>query len=292
MVVISNDLEDPMSVKKMSFEEIKNNKDHFLEVYGLKNIFSSSCCSWDDLIEIGEDFEKKRDKEYFDIIQRYIVEISAFENVHSYRYRIKRTDSLLAKIIKKSVQREEKITKDNYFREISDLLGIRILYIFKEDYWSIHKQLMSKYKDQLVENVHLKLRDGDDEKTYEDLMKKYDIKIEKNVTYRSIHYTINSAISNISQSPKLEIQTRTIFEEGWSEINHKLVYKKSNSENAHLEKSSRILSELVGSCDAIGSLMKYLYDEINDKQKNDIGFDSSKETSDSIGETIRRFLMQ
>lgn len=164
---------------KMSFDEIKADKDKFLEIYGLVDMFKECGYTWDELIEIGEDYNSKRDSVFFDLIQNFIIEISKFTDVHSYRYRIKETDSLIAKIIRKGKSREEKITIDNYYSEITDLLGIRILYIFKEDYWSVNKQLMEKYKPQLAENIHLKLRDGDDEKTYQSLLDSYDLVVEK-----------------------------------------------------------------------------------------------------------------
>lgn len=275
---------------KMTFEEIKTDKEKFLDQYGIRDAFGKSGYSWEELLAIGEDYSSKRDGEYFEIIQRYIAAISTFKNVHSYRYRIKTTDSLLAKVVKKSACKGKKITRQNYFKEISDLLGIRILYIFKEDYWPIHQQLMDAYGDQMAENVHLKLRDGDDEKTYELMLKKDDIKVEKNKAYRSIHYTIYADSTNIKDSPKLEIQTRTIFEEGWSEINHKLVYKKGSSSSLNLERTSGILSELVGSCDAVGSLMKYIYDEGVSPQSN-ASVPSENVEADKIGDAIRKFLM-
>lgn len=275
---------------KMTFEQIKNNKEEFLSVYGLKDKFKDCCCTWNELMAIGEDFEVKRNNDYFDLLNKYIVEISKFDNVHSYRYRIKSTDSLLAKIITKSAKKKEHITLDNYFCEISDLLGIRILYVFKEDYWSVHKQIMDCYKKRFAENIHLKLRDGDDEKTYEKLLSSRDVQVEKNMVYRSIHYTIYADPSNIEHSPKIEIQTRTIFEEGWSEINHKLVYKKGMVSNPNLEKTSCILSELVGSCDAIGTLMKYLYDEgITSQPLSETG---ECDSTDRIGEAIRKLMLK
>lgn len=57
----------------------------------------------------------------------------------------------------------------------------------------------------------------------------------------------------------IEIQTRSIFEEGWSEINHKLLYKKEYfdiAEEALLKKTSSVLSSLAGDCDTLGDLMK------------------------------------
>ncbi|MDE5605364.1 MAG: RelA/SpoT domain-containing protein [Eubacterium sp.] len=280
---------------KMSFDEIKDNKDKFLETYGLVDMFKECGYTWDELIEIGEDYNSKRDSVFFNLIQNFIVEISKFTDVHSYRYRIKETDSLIAKIIRKGKSREEKITIDNYCSEITDLLGIRILYIFKEDYWSVNKQLMDKYKPQLAENIHLKLRDGDDQKTYQSLLSAYDVVVERNEAYRSIHYTIYSDPNNIISNPKIEIQTRTIFEEGWSEINHKLVYK--NNSFPEIEKVSNILSELVGSCDTVSGLMQYLYNRVKDdngtsKMVDDLdGKVNMLDTgNDSIGDVIRKFL--
>lgn len=288
---------------EMSFEEIKGNRDGFLALYNVSDEFAQNKISWDELLRIGEDFEQKRQEkgEFFQIIQRYIAEISKFENVHSYRYRIKKTGSLLAKIIKKSVHRQEKITVQNYFREITDLLGIRILYVFKEDYWPVHTQIMAAYKDQLVEDICLKLKAGDDESIYAEILNGYpNVKVEENKLYRSIHYTLNANTNNITQSPKLEIQTRTIFEEGWSEINHKLVYKKGKDDGQSLKRISTILSELVGTCDTIGGLMKYVYDqgvESNSSSsarhvEESCGDLDKNLASDPVGDAIRRFLLK
>lgn len=237
----------------MTFDEIKANKDQFLRINDIEKQFAESGYSWDTLIEIGIDYER-RQPELFKIIHQYIGEISQFENVHSYRYRIKSTESLLAKIIRKY----KGLTADNYYKKITDLLGIRILYIFKSDYLSIHHQIMKRYGDQKAEDIRLKLRDGDDQITYEDIIKSGEVKVERNNIYRSIHYTFYASPKNIKNSPKIEIQTRTIFEEGWSEIDHKLVYKVSSEMKNQLEAMSRVLSDLVGTCDSIGSLMKYM----------------------------------
>ncbi len=259
--------------KKMTFDEIKSNKDLFLETYNIAKEFEKSGYKWEDLMMIGYDYEQRYDS-FFSTIQKFIAEISKFKDVHSYRYRIKSTDSLLVKIIKKY----SGVTKDNYIEKITDLLGIRILYIFKSDYFSIHKQIMQNYGNQKTENIHLKLKEGDDESTYKDMLEKEDVKIEKNNAYRSIHYTFFSSTKNINNSPKIEIQTRTIFEEGWSEIDHKLVYKQDKE--SHLQFVSHILSDMVGTCDALGSLMQYL-------SKSQ---DNSVPKEGEIGEIIKRFL--
>lgn len=75
---------------------------------------------------------------------------------------------------------------------------------------------------------------------------------------------------------------RRIFEEGWSEINHKLLYKKNNlslNEEVLLEQASSILSSLAGDCDTLGELMAHIVD-----RKEDVDF--IKDSSDLNGHTI------
>lgn len=57
---------------------------------------------------------------------------------------------------------------------------------------------------------------------------------------------------------KVEIQTRSIFEEGWSEINHKLLYKKKLPKEIEKEmlNISDILATMAGTCDRLGELLK------------------------------------
>lgn len=127
--------------------------------------------------------------------------------------------------------------------------------MFKSDYLPLHKLLISKYKKNFCEKPQVKLRKGDDQSIYQGLV---NVEFQNGVDYRSIHYTIR----HISQDGLLipvEIQTRSIFEEGWSEINHKLLYKREYSdiaEKALLKKTSSVLSSLAGDCDTLGDLMK------------------------------------
>lgn len=100
--------------------------------------------------------------------------------------------------------------------EITDIIGIRALYVFKN------------------------------------------VEFQNGVDYRSIHYTIRHVNHEGILIP-IEIQTRSIFEEDWSEINHKLLYKREYSdiaEKALLIKTSSVLSSLAGDCDTLGDLMK------------------------------------
>lgn len=292
-----------MDKKDMTYSEIQADKEAFLRKYGVTEIFPRCGISWETLMEIGDDYETKcygdgREiqeyrGDYFKVIQSHIAKIASFENVHSYRFRIKKTGSLLAKIIRKSTERGGAYTAENYFHKITDLLGIRILYVFKEDYWSVHQQIMGEYENQLAQDISIKLKEGDDEEMYERLLREYsNVRVDKNETYRSIHYTLYAKKTDIDAYPRLEIQTRTIFEEGWSEINHKLVYKKG-PENQGLKRTSVVLSSMVGACDNIGLLMKSLYD--TGVRCDGSGLECDGNTSgeeDNVVQVIRNFLRQ
>lgn len=270
-----------MEREDMTFDEIIKDQQKFLSQYEVSDKFNQSKVSWETLMEIGNDYEQKcygsgREHqvykgEYYELIQSHIAKIASFKNVHTYRFRIKKTGSLLAKIIRKSIEHGEEYTVDNYMNKITDLMGIRILYIFKEDYWPVHEQIMSEYENVLAQDINLKLKKGDDKNIYEKLLRRHsNVRIDENETYRSIHYTIYAKKNERNCIPRIEIQTRTIFEEGWSEINHKLVYKQ-NVNNDGLNKTSDVLSSMVGACDSIGMLMKMLHDNIaldNDSSEN------------------------
>lgn len=271
---------------KMNFDEIQNNKNVFLEKYDLKEElgkYEKLGGSWDELIKIGKEYEGKSGA-YLKKIKEIIDTISKFQNVHSYRYRLKETDSLIKKIVVKSVKKGKLINTSNYLTEITDLLGIRILFIFKEDCFPVHTQIMDAFGGQLAESVRIKLRDGDDQNYYSEIIKQSGAVVEKNI-YRSIHYTIYSNKNNTEEA-KIEIQTRTIFEEGWSEINHQLVYKNVADKYEVLKNASDVLNGLVGNCDKIGSMMKIMHDEYINKLNSEGSADISDNVSAKTVEDV------
>jgi len=282
-------------LKKMEFADIKENKHLFLTNYNIREDFEASGCDWDCLMAIGEDFESRRSG-YFEAVQKYITDIAKFPQIHSYRYRVKETGSLIKKIITKTCTKQETINVDNYRVKITDLVGIRVLYVFKSDYYPIHEKIWEKYEHQKAENIHIKLREGDDKSIYKEVLKN-DPMIELNSTYRSIHYTLYINEKDLYDA-RLEIQTRSIFEEGWSEINHKLVYKnKGVADYLILNEASRILSALVGDCDSLGELMKNIHSEylqkLSDKEKSHVDDEIPRRDNsddDILSEVLQRFI--
>ena len=240
----------------------------FFKTYDNEEAFYQSGLSWETLVEIEKDYRDKLPK-FQSIAVEYVNQISVLPEVHSVRFRLKDVEHLIEKIIRKAVEYEEtdiEFNKDTYLIEITDIIGIRALYVFKSDYLPLHKSIIANYKRNFCEKPQVKLREGDDKKIYKGLR---NVEFQFDVDYRSIHYTVRHTDSEGIMVP-IEIQTRSIFEEGWSEINHKLLYKKSNinfAEAIVLKQASSILSSLAGDCDTLGDLMKTISEH---EEENDI----------------------
>lgn len=237
-----------------------------------KEDFQKSGVQWKTLKAIKKAY-KDRVKQYEKIALGYVEELSSFENVHTVRYRVKDVDHLLEKIIRKTLEGEDDITVDNYAEKITDIVGIRVLYVFKSDWKRLHEEINKRYGEKFSQNPEIKLRDGDADEPYRGIR---NIEIKKGM-YRSIHYTLrhisyDENSGNEICKVKVEIQTRSIFEEGWSEINHKLIYKKDLSEDIRdkMVEISSILCTLSGECDQIGELLRAYKAEESSREKNDL----------------------
>ena len=202
--------------------------------------------TWDELEEIAEDFEAKRD-EHQNTIKVYAEALHKCSGVHSLSYRVKDTRHLIEKIIRKNpeyLERGDSISKENYEKNITDLMGIRILLMFKEDWLSVHEYIMEHYEEELAELPFAYVREGDDIHLYEGK-----IEIKKTRPYRSVHYVIRT-----KQGLGIEIQVRTLYEEAWSEIDHRLRYP-YNLKNEMLTNYINLMNRLTGMGDEMGTFI-------------------------------------
>ncbi len=211
--------------------------------------------------------------------------------VHSIRCRIKDKDHLIEKIIRnyyKNPDKYQKINVDNYYKIITDLIGVRIIILNKHDWREIHENLLDifhniperyavrpediitnydKYekeanqKDHELENSYhaekpvVYVTSRDDKRIYQDSNLKVDNSKEH---YRSIHYVVRYG------AVYFEIQVRTIFEEGWLEFDHRIKYP-YDQDNKKKKEFAGILSSLAVSADGLISF----YDEMDFKQEID-----------------------
>jgi len=182
---------------------------------------------------------------------KWIVETLIFnsEKIHSVRYRQKNPERLIAKIIRKSIEDNTRIINlSTYKKEITDLVGIRILHLIKEDWESIDKFIRENY--EFGEDPIIYYRKGDDIENY----KGKGFKLEEHPKhYRSIHYLIK-VNPNKKNHLIAEIQVRTLNEEVWSEIDHTIRYPEKKVHSL-IEDQLTILNRVSGSADEIGSFV-------------------------------------
>ena len=207
--------------------------------------FRESRLTWEELDQIAEDFDSKRD-EHQNTVKRYAEVLQKCDGVHSLSYRVKDTSHLVEKIIRKNpkyIEEGDSLSKDNYESKITDLMGIRILLLFKEDWLSVHDYIMKKYQDALFEPPFVYVRPGDSKLLYEGKLKI----LEKE--YRSVHYVLKT-----EHGYGVEVQVRTLYEEAWSEIDHKLRYPYDMT-NEMLSNYLKIMNNLTGMGDEMGTFL-------------------------------------
>ena len=130
--------------------------------------FRDSRLTWEELEEIADDFKPKRN-EHQNTVKRYAEESQKCSDVHSLSYRVKSTSHLVEKIIRKNgeyLDRGESLSRENYEKYITDLMGIRILLLFKSDWLLVHDYLMERYEDILMDAPFAYIRRGDDDSLY------------------------------------------------------------------------------------------------------------------------------
>lgn len=226
----------------------KKQQDDFCKEFNISSDkFRKSRLTWDELDQIAEDFEELKRNEHQDTVKKYAEVLQKCFGVHSLSYRVKDTKHLIEKIIRKNpeyLKSGDSISKENYKYKIMDLMGIRILLLFKEDWLFVHKFIMEQYGKMLIEPPFAYVREGDSTNLYDGV-----VEVKKTKPYRSVHYVIKT-----DKGFGIEIQVRTLYEEAWSEIDHKLHYP-YNLTNEILTNYLNIMNRLTGMGDEMGTFI-------------------------------------
>lgn len=260
-------------------------KNLFLKKYNIElEEFEEAGLTWNEVEAIHEDYSSFKTE--LEPTANYIVErIRNVETVHSTKMRIKDPDHLIEKIIRKNKSSENKIDINNYKTSITDLIGIRALHLFKEDWKTIHEHIKKTW--DLNEKPKANIRDGDDDKLFEEAGCEI---VRHPLGYRSVHYLVESKPSK--DTIVAEIQVRTIFEEGWSEVDHKIRYPYEIG-NTMLEGYLKVFNRLAGNADEMASFIVLLKNEVNNmKQKYEIEIEQNKEIITNLKSEIDKLKIE
>lgn len=239
-------------------------KNKFLKEFSIsEEYFSDTGLQWKQLEEIYDDYikivpflEKKADEFTFKLIDS--------KAVHSVRRRVKKPSHLIEKIIRKGKKYSEKnINVNNYKKIITDLIGVRVLHLSKEDWMEVHKEILNNW--EVAETPQVNIRPGD---YNTELLKKTlsNLNCELIIRehgYRSVHYLIENYIQEINEIVYTEMQVRTVFEEAWSEIDHIIRYP-YDLNNPILNEYLSIFNRIVGSADEMGTFIKNLKSTVSE----------------------------
>ena len=250
-------------------------KNTFLAEYCLSDAdLAEAKISWDELALIHAEYEKLEQhlrelgKSFID---EYLYDIET-AGIHSYRYRTKAAGHLLEKVVRKKRENPEKfgpLDHTNFYKFVTDLIGIRVFFLYREDWIHFHRYITGRFENDPGQYVADRLRDFDEDPDHAYIAERpkvykragdtkiYDgaqIDIITNGIYRSLHYTIKY------KGYYVEIQGRTLFEEGWSEIDHDIVYKESEDDEM-LRDYSRLLNRLSGLADDMSSYFRRMKHE-------------------------------
>jgi len=188
-----------------------------------------------------------------------------FPIIHSIKSRLKDSDHLRDKLERK-LAKGVIIGPDNLFSEITDLIGLRILHIYQDQFPMIHKEIVDYIAEgdwAFVEDPKAMTWDPESQKMYYEL----GIQTELRETYyTSVHYVIkpnNSRANHIC----CEIQVRTLFEEIWGEVDHTINYPHP-TEDVACKEQLRVLSKLVSTGTRLAdSIFRTLNDHKQKEQK-------------------------
>ena len=230
--------------------------------------------TWEELEVIAKEYEKLEGhlrnlgKEF---IYEYLYDIDK-AGIHSYRYRTKSLGHLLEKIIRKRKENPEKfqlLDHTNYYKLMTDLVGIRVFFLYREDWVHFHRYITTMFENDPENYIVDRLADFDENPEHYYIAERpkvykrpgdshiYDadlIDIKADGIYRSLHYIIKY------KGYYIEIQGRTLFEEGWSEIDHDIVYP-YHQDDEMLKDFSKLLNRLSGMADEMSSYFRRIKQE-------------------------------
>jgi ppGpp synthetase/RelA/SpoT-type nucleotidyltranferase len=168
--------------------------------------------------------------------------------VHSVKYRLKTPEHLRKKLVRKHYQCETEgrpfpYTVENLFSKVGDLGGYRILHLHTRQFRSINEHLIP-----ILEESH-KVTEGPVAKVWDRETKEYfesiGVETEDNSRmYSSVHYLVQPSSKT---TLTIEIQVRTLADEIWGEIDHKINYPDQHELLACREQI-RALARLTSSC--------------------------------------------
>lgn len=146
--------------------------------------------------------------------------------IHFIKHRVKEPENLREKLIRKAVDAKKKgrkpsISAANLFRKVTDLAGVRILHLHTEqirEMSAIITDIFDEHRYEVIEGPTAICWDRE----YEELFRTLGVKPQSRASmYTSVHYIVKPKQRTLITA---ELQVRTLMEEVWGEVSHRVKY--------------------------------------------------------------------
>ena len=168
--------------------------------------------------------------------------------IHFQKYRIKDPEHLRQKLIRKAQPTPDGpidiIGPGDLFQRVPDLAGIRLVHLHTEQMREIHLAILDILAEQQLE-----LREEPQancwDVEYVQLFKGFGIEARaRESMYTTVHYVI---VANQKTKISCELQVRTLMDEVWGEVSHKVNYPEATQNQACIDQL-KVLARLTSGC--------------------------------------------
>lgn len=171
------------------------------------------------------------------------------EQIQFIKHRIKDPEHLRDKLKRKAEKARQDgssfdIDVSNLFESITDLAGIRIIHLHTEQFRAIHPSLLAILAEQqlrLIEEPTAYCWDNEYKQFFESLGIQTDAKTSM---YSTVHYVIEA---NTKTKITCELQVRTLTDEVWGEVSHRVNYP-HESPSVSCREQLKVLARFATGC--------------------------------------------
>jgi putative GTP pyrophosphokinase len=169
--------------------------------------------------------------------------------IHFMKYRVKDPDHLRRKLERKAIERRAagkapNITASNLFERVGDLAGVRILHLHTDQI-----RPMTEIIGRILDEHQYVIKEGPTaivwDRDYAEIYRAFGITPEtRDSMYTSVHYVVKPSL----KTPiRVELQVRTLMEEVWGEVSHRVNYPDPTSIRACRDQL-KVLARMTSGC--------------------------------------------
>ena len=226
-------------------------------------------------------------------------------NVHFVKYRIKQPEKVIYKLLRHFLSfvgtqttASEVITFENFHEYVEDMIGIRLIYLIRAQWKEIHQEVLNKFGDKIWRDKNgkkvpplafLKLYD---EASFKDFFRQNGCEVVYGeLDYRSVLYYLQHEC--LGRLWRVELQTKTIFEEAWFEI-HGALHEPNKEKKIYLiDDYLMSLKNIATEADNLTARISYHKSELSEKADRMVHLENETQKTlqnDSIFDQIRNYI--